>query len=421
VNEALRLDILSLHNGLSRKTKAKLKSIYSSEDQVKSIFLKVKEKFPNEYAALAKLKTEHLGGRATVNASRLFYMVHGRYPVCPGCGKPQEGCEIAEHPRDNGKRSCSTKCANKVKKERREATCLERYKVRNIFSNEKFKENRVSYLQAKYGEGVTAPLLVQGALHKVYTTSMDRYGVTHFARSAKVRSKTEQTNKARYGVSSYLESEKCRDQLKAASMKKYGVPHPSMSEEVKLTKLRKSQEKFGTDNPMQHESCKEKARKMWQARIGFSHPMKDPQEFIKRMAFRSSKGVWRGHTITYQGAEMKVLRTLENNIKVDGVKMWGRSNGITYNYKGAIRTYFPDFLIRLKSGKILVVEVKSLFTLLWGMKHDVLNKNKAKFKAGVEFAKENGYEFVLAIHTTRGVAWVRDPTSRLLSRLKVIQ
>jgi len=55
---------------------------------------------------------------------------------------------------------------------------------------------------------------------------------------------------------------------------------------------------------------------------------------------------------------------------------------IKYEYEGRIRRYIPDFLINNKK----LVEIKPKF-----LSED--NKTIAKLNAGIEFAKENGYEF----------------------------
>lgn len=59
---------------------------------------------------------------------------------------------------------------------------------------------------------------------------------------------------------------------------------------------------------------------------------------------------------TWEASEAYILD------KSDAVESWVKNDHlgfvIFYHYKGAIHKFFPDFLIRMKSGKVLVLEVK---------------------------------------------------------------
>ena len=59
---------------------------------------------------------------------------------------------------------------------------------------------------------------------------------------------------------------------------------------------------------------------------------------------------------------------------------------IRYNYKGRKRNYYPDFLVRMKDGDILIYEVKPKKLMNYG-------KNKPKAASGRRFCKKMGWEY----------------------------
>lgn len=400
----------------SKQTLVSMFTVYENEPG-KQMLLRMKSMFPAEYQRVARAQETATGRRATVNSARLFYFLQGRFPKCPGCGLPSLKCLKADHPKDFGKRCCSMLCANKIKQERMKDTTLKKYGASNIFASKKFSTERVSYLQRKYGDEVTGPTKVPGAAEKIKATSLAKFGVEHFAQADQVIAKKRETSLKRYGVTSTTQTEFSKRRLRETSLETYGVEHPSKSLLVKERKRLSSQAKFGTDNPLQSEICKTKAKDSFKARYGVPHPMKNAAEFLRRTSYKSYQGSWRGHLVTYQGYELKVLQSLERNKKVKGIKMWGRAEGITYRYKSKTRTYYPDFLVLLSSGEKLIVEVKSKFTLLGSSTFNVYEKNLAKFRAASAYASAYGYEFVVAVYSHLGVGWIRQPTHRLRSRV----
>ena len=47
---------------------------------------------------------------------------------------------------------------------------------------------------------------------------------------------------------------------------------------------------------------------------------------------------------------------------------------IYYNYKGVIRRYYPDFILRLRNGNMLVIEVKGVDSQQNQTKREYLNE-----------------------------------------------
>ena len=59
---------------------------------------------------------------------------------------------------------------------------------------------------------------------------------------------------------------------------------------------------------------------------------------------------------------------------------------IRYNYKGGKRNYYPDFLVHMKNGDIIIYEVKPKSLVNYG-------KNKPKAAAGRRFCKKLGWTY----------------------------
>lgn len=101
--------------------------------------------------------------------------------------------------------------------------------------------------------------------------------------------------------------------------------------------------------------------------------------------------------------ELDFMRRLDFNNNV--LKWTSESLAIPYISKekkdGKIidkkRTYFPDFLVILKSGRVLLIEVKPLSLVPLNETQIFTNpdiiKNKCKFNAAVNFCKSKGWEF----------------------------
>jgi len=59
---------------------------------------------------------------------------------------------------------------------------------------------------------------------------------------------------------------------------------------------------------------------------------------------------------------------------------------IRYNYKGGKRNYYPDFLVRMRNGDMVLCEVKPKELIDYG-------KNKPKAAAGRRFCKKMGWTY----------------------------
>jgi hypothetical protein len=59
---------------------------------------------------------------------------------------------------------------------------------------------------------------------------------------------------------------------------------------------------------------------------------------------------------------------------------------LRYNYNGRQRNYYPDFLVRLKTGQIVIYEIKPENLVNYG-------KNKPKAASGRRFCRKMGWEY----------------------------
>lgn len=102
--------------------------------------------------------------------------------------------------------------------------------------------------------------------------------------------------------------------------------------------------------------------------------------------------------------ELKFITWLENS---DKVKRWGSEcMKIPYLWvDGSTHSYFPDYVVEMESGEIMLVEIKPynqthkpLNENCWGAKEYA--KNMCKWKAAQEFCKKKGYTFKVLTEKT---------------------
>lgn len=99
-------------------------------------------------------------------------------------------------------------------------------------------------------------------------------------------------------------------------------------------------------------------------------------EFMRRLDFNPNVLKWSSETIKipYISKEYKDRKLIEKK-----------------------RNYFPDFLVILKSGKVLLIEVKPITQVPLNenqmrMNPDVM-KNHCKFSAAIQYCKQKNWEF----------------------------
>lgn len=122
-----------------------------------------------------------------------------------------------------------------------------------------------------------------------------------------------------------------------------------------------------------------------------------------------------------QGYEPLVLEFIDGNSEVSAYRTRGFPS-VKYKLDPTKknRSYHPDILVSLNSGKNLLVEVKCKHTLL-----DDLETNIAKFKAANKYCErwseftESDCEFWLAVTEGKGhpIRWFKSPSEKLIRRI----
>lgn len=410
-------NLVMARSAFSKKIMREFKAAY--EDTQKSTqrfsLLSLRDKFPEPWSAISNAwQRATKSGKHAVNGKSVFVFVHGRPPKCWNCGEPSLRCLQTDRPEDFGARACSIRCANEAKRLKLKEVMLDKHGVENIFSSEEFRENRTKYLQDKHGKHVTGPLLVPGALDKVARTSVERYGVSHFSQSDIVKDKKVATNMERFGAVCFYASAKSRSRLSAAMMSRYGVDHQSKAPSVKKQKTVKSLEKFGTSSPTQHHSVKAKYRSTMIERYGVENPLQSPSIFYKQVSnsFRIKEIIWRNKTLSVQGYEPIVLKSVEKDKRIKDARV--PDYAVAYSYKGKERRYHPDLVLYGKDEAWLV-EVKSVWTLLH---NGCYQQNLQKFKSAQRFAAARGGRFVVALVHDGHVGWIYEPATALKSKVR---
>ena len=262
---------------------------------------KFKEVYPDMYQNLLKMKMRIIDKKTTVLS--LQEMFHFIYPdkvnECLTCGKPTvwSGC-VRRY-----QEFCSTKCAdaNPLIQQRREATNLKRY-------------------------GVKDPNVLDHVKEKVVESFQRKYGVANISQSNDIKEKKRQT-----------------------FQKNYGEDHWTKTEEGK---------KYQSENSKSHlPEVQRKTVKTNIERYGVAHP--GARSTNSSMECTDKFGV--KHLV--QGYESRVIELLSSKNDVTNVLTdLALIPSIHYIHNGVEATYYPDILYYTKDSEYLV-EVKSDWTL----------------------------------------------------------
>ena len=111
------------------------------------------------------------------------------------------------------------------------------------------------------------------------------------------------------------------------------------------------------------------------------------------MAKKWSSYKWKAETLqTKKGGKIKVKSSWEKKCAQmldedkDVLNFQYEAICIRYNYKGGKRNYYPDFLVRMKNGSVLMYEVKPKKLVDYG-------KNKPKAASGRRFCRKMGWKY----------------------------
>ena len=352
-----------------------------------------KEAYPQQYAWMLLQKHKICKTiKQGLNFSCIYLYAFQEYPKCASCGKlipfaqwqnillGKEFC-------------CSSKCSALHSIKCAEQQNMEKYGVKNIFASEYFKKNRENFYIKKYGENVTAPLLVPGSLEKRINTSIERFGVSDPARSLIVQEKRKQANLKKYNKTCYYSTQESRDKIRKVC-KENGVTGPNKIKEI-------SKEKWQQAAKRGQISKKLKLQSMG---LQSEFEVDNIAEYRAKQHYSRKVISFRGKIRQCQGYENIILERLEKREEVkDAITDKCRIGHIAYMYKKKWHLYFPDILITLNNGQKIIVEVKSVYTLL---DKTFWNTNALKFKAAKQFYEKQNIAYCVAVvdFNTKNVA-----------------
>ena len=348
----------------------------------------MKELFPTIYASLLREKNRIYGNvESGIPARAWFLFGLGQYPKCAICKSPTLSIHKTFISYDTPI-LCSRACAAEYALRKAQEKTIKKHGVPNFFMSKEFQDNRIKYLQQRYGQEVTGPTLVPGAAEKIERTSLQHFGVTHFARAQSVKDKKAKTNVKRYGAITVLRTKDVRQKVKDICLEKYGVEHPSKAKIIKDKKRQTQKEKKSQMVTNQ--------RLTMLAKYG-ANSLYSIKDVIKPLCSLKRKfTTFRGRVIQCYGYENVFIDFLQrfNNIKSVTTDK-NKIPVIPYTFKKKDHEYFPDILVTLTNGERIVVEVKSTWTLT--MQGKASRKNNAKFKQAATHLKELGYQFAVAL------------------------
>ena len=204
---------------------------------------------------------------------------------------------------------------------------------------------------------------------------------------------TTRTCLQRYGAECSFQVASCLEKRQKTWKRNLGVTHPSKAESIKKKKSLTSMTNYGTLHPMQH-----------------------PEVFKKTVSTRYARKTFldlkTNQVHTYQGYEGIVLHELSQNPNVKSFKSL-QDAPLAIPYAKGKQVYFPDSIAKLKSGRTILIEVKSTWTIGGEKNPNVLSVNLLKFKAAEKFCIKKGWEFWLALVDDGSIKWIKSPSCHL--------
>lgn len=168
-------------------------------------------------------------------------------------------------------------------------TCLERYGVEVASKSKEVKEKMLNtfiehygchYFQSEEYKSRLSEFLSKrdfvAIKEKIENTCLERYGVKNVFSDPNTIEKIKKTNLERYGYECPMNSEEVKEKLRQTCLEKYGVDNAAKSKEIKEKAKQTCLEKYGVDNTAKLESSKEKTRQTCLKKYGYESNMKSP-------------------------------------------------------------------------------------------------------------------------------------------------
>ncbi len=192
-------------------------------------------------------------------------------------------------------KSCQSKYSYEKGKEKRNATCLERYGAENPAQSKQARQKLKERNLAKTEEQK------KQIIDKRKNTNLLRYGVAvpmnlpehkaardSSAWSAPARQKRKQTCLKRYGAETNLMSEEQLKKTKRFNLENYGVEHTLQRTDVIEKRKQTNLERYGVVSTLQTRESVNRYYEVLRTRYGVDHPMRSPE--IQKKARETLKG-----------------------------------------------------------------------------------------------------------------------------------
>ena len=273
-------------------------------------------------------------------------------------------------------------CSMKLRVNKRETTCLEKFGVKNPNQSKEIIEKRQSTNMKKYGfpyasqnkeviekskktqrEIYDDPIKNKFIQDKKKKTNIERYNKENPAQVEEFKEKIKNTNIERYGFDNPMKSALVKEIQKESIYKSHGgytYNIPELMDKVNKTMM----EKYNVENAMYSEDLKNKIKETSITRYGTNHPMQNKDIMSKAIRSSYKKKLYTlpsGKIIQYQGYENFALDDLLKIYHEDEI-INGTQNvpELWYETNSKKHRHYVDFYIP-KENKC--IEVKSIFTL----------------------------------------------------------
>lgn len=339
---------------------------------------------------LVKLHERHIGPTSVKFHGRARYELIKKF--CPKAIKP---CVVCQKPgiempyvgsmKSGGNYGVLKACPHHTRLEKLKATNMDRYGYEWANYNPEIKAKEEATRMKKYGvRNVGESKEIQ---KRVQATNLKRYGGNPAA-TEEVKAKIREAHLKRYGVANSMACPTVRAKRRKTMIARYGTEHALENPEILASMLQKLQAAKGIRNVMELPEVRERIRQTNLDRYGVENPMQATEVFgrMQKSAHRYKSYTTKdGRILQLQGYEPQVVKALEDS----GWYVRLPKHGIHYDFKGKRRVYHPD-LLAIKGKKVLVIEVKSEYTLRGGpAKEEGRLCNRAKFAAAIERTQGN--------------------------------
>jgi hypothetical protein len=322
--------------------------------------------------------------------------------------------------------SCQKRANNPAKRPEVQAkiqkTCLERYGTTVAMNQQEHIEKRKKLFEDEEYK--------KQWLEKHKQTSLERYGVEHPMQTDAAKKKQKSTMNEKYGVDHPYQSPEIMAKMKANNMKKYGVENVGQLEDVQVKMAKTMLDKYGVEHYNQLPAMKDYLREncaVWLAEsyanpwnAGITRPEEWKQKQRETVADLIERGEWKSGGKTYKGwyNSLKCRRTHPMYRSGYELKVHFHLDDCDdvefYDYEpfqmpyedteGKQRHYTVDFIVRYKSGRTLLIEVKNNYS-----KEEFLNNGK--YKAIKELCSQYGMDLEI---------WTNEKIASLGYDLKVL-